>query len=169
MSAFVGPPPIGPFVYDNPGTVDVVGLEAELTVLPVDGWRLTASYSFLEFLREDNVPSPLGGGTLNRNQPEHQVGVRSVVDLPADLEFDSSFYWVDGLGAVFPQIQPFTNNVRQVFRLDLRLGWQPTDWLEIALVGQNLLQTRHDEYNDVLGSQSTQVPRSGYVLFSFEL
>ena len=45
----------------------------------------------------------------------------------------------------------------------LRLGYKPTDWLELALVGQNLTDARHHEFNDVQQGQATQVPRSGYL------
>lgn len=163
----VGPPPVGPLVFANPGTVQVAGAEFELTLLPLEWWKLTASYTFLEFLRERNTESALDGGTLNRNQPEHQVVLRSVLDLPADVEFDTSVYWVDGLGAVVPTLR--SNNVRQYWRVDLRLGWQPVEWLELALVGQNVNDARHAEYFDVQGNQSTQVPRSGYVMVTVDL
>ena len=166
VSSTVGPPPVGPFVFDNPGSTHVIGAEFELTVLPVDWWRLTASYSFLEFLREHRTVSPLGGGTQNRNQPEHQFTFRSVIDILENLEFDTSVYWVDGLGAVVPTLRG--NNVRQYWRVDTRLGWRATDWLELSLVGQNLNDARHAEYNDVQGNQANQVPRAGYVMATFD-
>jgi len=167
VSTLVGPPPVGPLTFANPGSVQVAGAEFELTVLPVDWWRLSANYTFIEFLRERDAETLLPGGTLNRNQPEHQFTFRSVVDVLENLEFDTAVYWVDGLGAVVPTLR--SNNVRQYWRLDLRLGWQPVDWLEVALVGQNLTDARHAEYNDVQGNQSNQVPRSGYLMLTFQL
>ncbi|MCR9096697.1 MAG: TonB-dependent receptor, partial [bacterium] len=168
VSNLVGPPPVGPFVFQNPGSAHVVGAEFELTVLPTEWWRFSASYSFLEFLHEHASRSAIGqGGTSNRTQPEHQVVLRSVFDVLENLEFDTSVYWVDGLGAVTPVLR--SNNIRQYWRVDLRLGWQPLDWMELALVGQNLNDARHAEYNDVQGNQSTQVPRSGYLMVTLEL
>ena len=146
----------------------MIGTEIELTVLPVEWWRLTVGYTFLEFLKEHAAIMPVGGGgTSNRSQPEHQVVIRSLIDLPMDLELDTSVYWVDGLGAVTPTLR--TNNIRQYWRVDTRLGWQATEWLELSLVGQNLNDARHAEYNDVQGNQSTQVPRAGYVMATIEL
>jgi outer membrane receptor protein involved in Fe transport len=52
--------------------------------------------------------------------------------------------------------------VEQYVRLDLRLGYQPLEWLELSLVGQNLTDRRHYEGGDVTLGESTQVPRSGY-------
>ena len=166
VSALEGPPPVGPFVFTNPGSVKVIGGEIEVTVLPVERWKLTAGYSIIKFLREHAPPSPLGSGTLNRSHPRHQFVLRSVVDVTDALEFDASVYYVDGLGAVVPELR--SNNIRQYVRLDLRMGWQATDWLEIALIGQNLLDPRHAEYDDVQGNQSTQVPRSGYALVTVD-
>ena len=160
VSAIVGPPPVGPFVFTNPGSVKLIGGEVELSVVPLENWKLTAGYSIMKFLREHSPPSPLGTGSLNRTHPRHQFVIRSVVDVTEHVEFDASLYYVDGLGAVTPTLRG--NNVGSYFRFDLRVGIQPTDWLEIALVGQNLLDPRHAEYNDVQGNQSTQVPRSGY-------
>jgi len=145
----------------------VAGAEFEVTILPVEWWRLSANYTFIEFLRERDAESLLGGGTLNRNQPEHQFTFRSVVDVLENLELDTAVYWVDGLGAVVPTLR--TNNVRQYWRVDLRLGWQPVDWMDVSLVGLNLNDARHAEYNDVQSNQSNQVPRSGYLMLTFEL
>ena len=47
-------------------------------------------------------------------------------------------------------------------RLDLRLGWQATEHLELSLVGQNLTDARHAEFENGLFSLSNQIPRSVY-------
>ena len=92
--------------------------------------------------------------------------LRSVVGVTDDVEFDASVYYVDGLGSEVPTLR--SNSIRQYVRLDFRLGWQATDWLEIALIGQNLLDPRHAEYGDVQGDQSNQVLRSGYALVTVD-
>ncbi len=152
------PPIPGPLLFVNGGNVKVRGVEVEVTVVPSDRVRLTVGYSFLDF--DENAPASIISTPLKHTHPQHQFQIRSVVDLPADLEFDAAFYYVEGLRGTTPVLQG--NNVRAYHRLDLRLGWQPTDWLEVALVGQNLLDPRHAEFNDVQFNQSTQVPRSGY-------
>ena len=43
---------------------------------------------------------------------------------------DGNWYFVDGLEGVTPVLR--NDNVRQYLRLDLRLGWKPLDWLELA-------------------------------------
>ena len=48
--------------------------------------------------------------------------------------------------------------------LDMRLAWKPTDRLELAVVGQNLLDSSHIEYRDFsFPTLSTEVERGVYV------
>jgi iron complex outermembrane receptor protein len=95
------------------------------------------------------------------------VTIRSFLQLPKDVQFDSALYWVDGLEGVTPTLRP--DNVTQYFRLDLRLAWRPIDSLELSVVGQNLLDGRHAEYFDIQGNQSSQIPRSGFLMVRFDL
>jgi iron complex outermembrane receptor protein len=48
--------------------------------------------------------------------------------------------------------------------MDARLAWRARKNLEVAVVGQNLLQTHHLEFNQFLGqpSEVTEVPRGVY-------
>ena len=48
-------------------------------------------------------------------------------------------YYVDALKS---------QQVKSYFRLDLRLGWRPTNNIEIILVAQNLLDNQHQEWGD---------------------
>ncbi|MFP6653979.1 MAG: hypothetical protein VCB25_00010 [Myxococcota bacterium] len=52
--------------------------------------------------------------------------------------------------------------VSDYWRLDLRLGYKPTDWAEISFVGQNLTDRRHYESEDFTRGRVTRVPRAGY-------
>ena len=50
----------------------------------------------------------------------------------------------------------FTPVVHQYITLDARLGWRPCPNLEMALIGQNLLQDHHLEFgtNPIVGAFS---------------
>ncbi len=155
----------------NPGPVAVAfvnrsefttrGGEVEVNILPMDWWRLRLTYSYLH-IDEDPSSSPLTAsfGKAKFDNPPHQFSVQNFFELPMGFEFDASLYWVDGLPGTLPT--GITQNVESYVRLDLRIGYKPCDWAEIALVGQNLTKGRHYEANDFTFGQSTQVPRSGY-------
>jgi iron complex outermembrane receptor protein len=63
--------------------------------------------------------------------------------------------WVDELKAL--DVDPYT-------QLDLRLGWQPIEMLEFSLVGQNLLESSHHEFESSIfvNDEPTKTQRSLY-------
>ena len=154
------------FQFSNDGKIRVRGLEVELTLVPTDWVRIVSGYSVLGFDDDDLVRNLLAPGREETKNPQHQFSIRSFFDLPYDFEIDAAFYYVDGISAFTPVLTE--DNVEQYFRLDLRLGWRPTEWLEIALVGQNLADRRHVEFIDVQRNQSSRVPRSGFAKFTFD-
>ena len=59
------------------------------------------------------------------------------MDLAHGFQLDGALRYVARLPS--PVVPAYTE-------LDLRLGWQATDRLELSLVGQNLLHPRHPEF-----------------------
>jgi iron complex outermembrane receptor protein len=149
--------PPGAVRFANQGDVTTRGVEIEVNFTPFEWWKVRTSYTFLNIDQDVSSMSVLTSREKNVN-PEHQFNIQSFFDLPLGFEFDASLYYVDGLSDVTPTGE--TDNVEQYVRLDLRLGYKPTDWLELALIGQNLIDRRHFEQADFTLGQSTQVPRS---------
>ena len=97
-----------------------------------NGWRWRAAYTYLQISIDlDQDSSYEGGKGWEGVSPHHQIFLRSSMDLPAGLELDLGGRYVDDLPDV---------DLKGYFSLDIRLGWQVDDRLEIALVGQNLLK-----------------------------
>jgi iron complex outermembrane receptor protein len=88
--------------------------------------------------------------------------IRSAIDLPWEIEFDSSLRYVDNLSA---------QKVPAYWELDLRLGWNPSPNLEFSVIGQNLLHGDHFEFEpaDFVVLQSVDVERGviGRVTYRF--
>lgn len=89
---------------------------------------------------------------LENSDPRHQFSVRSHIQLPYNLEFNSTFYYTDKLQG---------RGVSEQARLDLRLAWNPSPTLELAVVGQNLTNKDHFEFNSTDAFRS-YIPRSAY-------
>jgi iron complex outermembrane receptor protein len=161
------PPPVVNVAFANNSELTVRGVEVEMNILPAPWWRLKLAYSYLH-MDEDlgSGPEVVSFGKVKHDNPNHQFNVQSLFELPMDIEFDVSLYYVDGVSGTVPTAQP--KNVEQYVRLDLRLGYKPTDWAEIALIGRNLTDRRHYESEDFTLGQSTQVPRSGLVKVTLE-
>ncbi|GJL77832.1 MAG: ligand-gated channel protein [Nitrospinaceae bacterium] len=145
---------------DNVLEGEVFGVELSAQWQPLENWRLSGSYTFTKIdLRPSESglafpQAPTGEGDLDaEGEPEHIYNLRSYLNLPYDLEFDTLFYYVS------------KNSVRKIpgySRVDLRLGWRPTKSFELSLVGQNILDDSHLELTELL-EKPTETERSFYV------
>ncbi len=130
------------------------GLEISSTWDVTDFWRLIGGYTLmmLDVDRVDGSNDPTAGGQ-EKDTPEHQFQLRSRFDLPWNLEFDTTLFYV---GKVPNQ------GVGDYARLDARLGWRPSSHIELSVVGQNLTKHRHDEFGTSFTKVPTAIPRSVY-------
>ena len=81
-----------------------------------------------------------------------------MLDLPANIQFDTSLSYVD-------RLQPVTAlgraGIPSYVTLDARISWRPTKNVELAIVGQSLLDHRHPEAAPISNTAPrTEVPRS---------
>jgi iron complex outermembrane receptor protein len=135
---------IVPIVNRNLTDGDSEGIEALISYSPVPHWRLSATYSYL------NLNLDPRGDDLNRGQsyegatPKHQVGLRSLLDLPRGIQLDMHFRYLDDVRQA-PEIAT-GEGVDGYSELDVRLAWQAWKQLEVSVVGQNLLHRRHAEW-----------------------
>jgi iron complex outermembrane receptor protein len=114
-----------------------------------DHWRISPGYSYL-LMSVDGASSSLS--IQPGASPNHQFQVRSQLDLPHHLEWDDTLGYVGKLA---------DGNVPAYARLDSRLGWRVSEFVELSIVGQNLLAPRHEEFsNTVYPTLHTLVERS---------
>ena len=69
--------------------------------------------------------------------PQHQVNLRSFVELPKHFLVDALFYWIDELPIL---------EVSSYAKLDASVSWAPRDYLELRAGGRNLLDDQHLEF-----------------------
>ncbi|HEY7215787.1 MAG TPA: TonB-dependent receptor [Thermoanaerobaculia bacterium] len=135
------PPATGapfPITLANGLNATTYGAEMQLNVQAAPWWRLYGAYTWFHsrFTRDPDSRDPTGGASEG-DDPGNRFAIRSYVDLPRGVELDAWLRYVDSLPNPF--IPSYTE-------LDLRLGWRPSDRLELSLVGQNLLHERHAEF-----------------------
>jgi iron complex outermembrane receptor protein len=146
------PPPfhlVLPLYYVNGPSGDTYGVELSGNYAISKTWRLYAQYSVFEMQLSASDVSVNGAGC----DPHNQVYLRSSWDLRENLQFDLMFRYVDSLAAI---------NVPSYTSMDLRLAWRPRKNVELAVVGQNLLQSQHWEYTGTSAYFPTEIPRSVY-------
>ncbi len=154
-----------PFINDNSLEGESYGVELTATWNPRRNWKVSGSYSYS---KTDLRPTKTGTfipanfnseGDLDvEGEPKHNFNIRSYLNLPYNLEFDSIYYFTS---------RNDSRNVKAYSRLDLRLGWKPRKNLEISLVGQNILDDQHSELNELLEADS-ETERSFYGKFVFK-
>jgi len=139
----------------NVGDGDTYGFEYNATYQVTPDWHLTGSYSF--FIETLDIPpgysSELPAGLNPRNQFYFQSGW----NLGHDVTLDVMFRYVDSL----------VLGVENYFVGDIRLAWRPTRRLEVAVVGQNLFDSRHYEFTDSMGARATEVEPGVYGIVSW--
>lgn len=142
----------------NGGDGHTYGAELTADWRATDWWRLVATYSFLK-MELENEPGHVPEFFENQD-PVHTVSIRSSMDLLANLQFDIWGRYVDALPAF--DVDPYID-------LDLRLAWNPTKRLQIAAVGQNLIESERFEFAQELLSRfkTAAVARGGYLQVTY--
>ena len=155
-AAFVLPPPLPPldalFTTRNSETkARSHGLEAALSWQAHERLRLMGAYSYILL----HVEPRLGEEDFDFSEektPRHQASLRAWLDLPHNLELNTWLRYVDALER---------GPVPSYLELDTKLAWAVRDNLSFALVGRNLLDSRHQEFpvESFLKNSVTEVRR----------
>jgi len=144
--------PTIPLTFNNELGGRPYGWELSTVWQVYDAWRLDLTYSYLEVniettnLFEDTIVS-LG--------PRNQASLRSQFDLSPTLELDFWFRYVD-------EVQAISNIIDDYFTMDIHLAWRPTKTVELSLVGQNLLDSRQQEFEQELFIDPVEIERGVY-------
>lgn len=115
---------------------DTYGIEIAPTWQVNQRWKLAAGYTWLQMnLRSAAVAG--AGEEQEGDSPRHQFHLRSFMQWPRNLTFDTAIYYVDNLP---------NQEIASYVRLDARLAWKPTEALELSVGAANLLDDRHAEF-----------------------
>jgi len=140
-----------PAILSNSNAAHSMGVEVAGKWNVYDNWQLAGSYSYLDLIFKNK-----SGGVSTSSQgkqPKHQFNIRSNYRFSNGIEMDNALYFVDSLNGI---------NVPDYYRFDTRLSYEITNDVEISLVGQNLLDDRHQEFSPFLYRRATEIGRSVY-------
>ena len=135
---------------------ETYGIETAVNWKVNDWWQLKAGYTWLRMhLHADGSSNADRPDRAEGDSPQNQFHVRSFLDLPFHLKLDTGLYYVDSL----PNL-----GIPRYVRLDVRLGWEPKENLELVVCLQNLLDPRHPEFiaPSAFPSPATQAERAIY-------
>jgi iron complex outermembrane recepter protein len=133
------------------------GVELSGTYQATGWWRLRAGYTYLH---QDLWPGSAKSTTTLQegNDPQNQVMLQSIMNLPAHFQLDFDGRYIDTLQN--PRVPSYVS-------FDVRVAWWWKDNVEISIVGQNLWDNQHPEFGAAATRQ--EIPRSifGKVAFWF--
>jgi iron complex outermembrane recepter protein len=135
-----------PLEWQNALSGQGYGTELSVQWKPLDTWRLIASYGWLQ----------MHLNTAQEASPEHQLSLRSYVNLPWNLEFNTAAYFVD---QVLSPAGAETAVIPSYVRVDVGLVWHASKSLEVGIWGRNLLDDHHPEFTATNAALRTEVPR----------
>lgn len=149
-----------PQIFNNGIEGEAYGVELSADWRVGATWRLQGGYTFTRKDTRAVITGTVVSATPEGVDPEHQIFLRSSLDLPRNLSFDMGLRYVDDLPAFA---------LSSYFTVDARLGWRPSKQWELALVGKNLVEDAHPEYGPQVFFDATEVERSvlGTVTLSF--
>jgi iron complex outermembrane recepter protein len=144
---FTGPfvfiPPNLTTVMGNYGQADTYGFETTANYQVTESWILSGNYSLFKIVSKEM-------DLLERiaHYPINMANFRSGWNIGKNVTFDLMVRYVDSLDTL----------AHSYILGDMRLGWQPTKRMEVAVVGQNLFAGPHYEFPAMSFTPTETVP-----------
>ncbi len=150
-----------PFHSDNNAEARTLGVEASFDWHYKPWGRLRGAYSYLDIdLRLHPETIDIITAASERDTPRHQAWLWSSFSPAKSVDLDLIMRYVDELPSI---------DIDDYWTLDLRAAWRPRENLEIALVGQNLLDSQHQEFAPTFVSiVPSELQRGVYAEVSWE-
>jgi iron complex outermembrane receptor protein len=157
LDPVTAPPENVLLALDNNMSGETWGMELASQWQVRPGWRLNASYTWLDMtLHLENGSMDYVSRSAEDASPTSSAALWSSLDIGSRLQFDAALLYVGAIETSGIEIDSYVE-------LDMRLGWEARPGLEFSLIGQNLLDNRHQEFlPDFISTQPTEVQRSIY-------
>jgi len=147
-----------PLLFDNELKGETYGIELATAWQATDWWRWDLAYSYLEIdMDTRNAQDKI----QNSDGPQHQVSLRSAMNLGKDIDLDIWLRYTDDVKAVNGNAMSLVD-IDDYLTLDVRMAWRLHKGIEISVVGQNLLDDKHPEYVQENFTLKTEIERSLY-------
>jgi iron complex outermembrane receptor protein len=150
---------VQPLVFQNGMDGQAYGVEVAASWRPTSWCRLSGGYTWLdEQLQLDASSHDVSSLAQVGNAPQNQVNTRAFLNLPWNLELDAALYYVDSLRVAGGlSVAPIASYIRP----DVRLGWHPSERLDLSVTVQDLVDNHHAEFPSTFTSgQTVEIERA---------
>jgi iron complex outermembrane receptor protein len=140
---------------DNKMSGSTQGIEMALEIEITRNWQLKGAYTYLTMdLDLDGDSSDQISEIQEEESPQHQISLRSLLDLSRQVQLNLWLRYVDQLTG---------SDIDDYVTLDASLGYCPTPGFKMELVGRNLVEPSHPEFSpEILATSPSEVERSVY-------
>jgi iron complex outermembrane receptor protein len=144
-----------PVQIDNGNDGETYGSELSCRWNANSWWQLTGGFTWFQVNTLNTGISEMGRNGFSENEnAEYLASLISYMDLPGHFEFNSTLYYVDALDGL---------DIDSHFRLDLNIGWHPTDNFSVTAGGYNLFNSSHQEFSNTTdGVLASEIPQTFY-------
>ena len=148
------------------------GLEINSLWRPLPWLSTEVSYSYLHFDMDILNPSPIKPSddafVIENSSPQHQASVRTGFELNKKTHLNLWARYVGTLKAPSAVAYDSGIQVDSYVALDANIVWKPVENLELMLVGQNLLDSQHQEFVDEFFTPAIEIGRSVYAKLTWK-
>jgi iron complex outermembrane receptor protein len=131
---------------------ETLGIELTSQWQPTNWLKMQAAYSLLKMNLYTTQGNFADGALVEKDSPQQQVNFKTSLNLPYQFEFDGMLRYVDSVQ---------NRQTPAYVAVDMRLGWKPMKNLEFSVVGQNLFDKQHSEFQEkTFEIPQTQIRRS---------
>jgi iron complex outermembrane receptor protein len=107
-------------------------------------------------IKLDNDSTDTIAKTEDGKSPSNMFSINSHYNINNDWEFDNALYYTGSINGSTGD----KHAVNDYLKLDAKVTYRPTEGVETSLIGQNLLDDKHQEFGSAVYSEPYEIPRS---------
>jgi iron complex outermembrane receptor protein len=154
----------------NDGYGESYGLEIASVIGITDDFDVRLSSTYLK--QTFHSKGTAATGALERDEersPEWQHSVHANYRVNDEVSLNANAFYVDELTTYTTSAGTRTQGKIDAYvRLDLGVSWKPEENIEIKLVGQNLTDSYHQEFDEIVYTTPSEVPRTAYIQVKYK-
>ena len=144
------------------------GFELATTWQARPWWQLKASYSLVHvnMQAEDSLFEASSETAVEGSAAENQLLIQSSMNLSDQWELDAWVRYMDQVHS--PSSANPLSSIDDYVSLNARVSWKPSDSTTLSVTGNNLLESKHQEYEGEIFSSPTEIERSVFVQLQWQ-
>lgn len=145
------------------------GVEVNTAWKPLEWLKTELNYSYIR-LSLTSLPNISTSTDIvaENSSPEHQVSLRTSVDLTKNIRWNTLTRYVDELKVPSASAYKSGQKVDDYIEFDTNIIWSPAKNVEIMIAGQSLADSKHLEFINEYFTPAVEIERSIYLKLTWK-